>query len=331
MKIKKPFQKLKIALIADEITEPCLSYECKVMNVTPSNYKLIIKYWRPDLLLVESAWNGYKRKWRKKIASNSQSQSRDLDEVVQYAQSHKVPTVFWNKEDGIHFNDFVDKAILFDHIFTTDSNMIPEYQKRILDSTTTVNVLMFAVQPNLHNPYNSPTRLKQFCFVGSYTKDRHPERLHFQNLLFTSAQDFGLVIYDRNSYLSSDNYRIPQNIKATIKPGILHIKTGDVFKKYQGYLNVNTVVDSPTMFSRRLIEIMACGSPIISSPSQAIEVQFSEYVSVVTNEEETKVALLKLSEPYDNATKLLLKEGAHLILQNHTYAHRLEQILDVIK
>lgn len=331
IKINKTFQKLKIALIADELTEPCLSYECKVVNVTPSNYKLIIKYWKPDLLLVESAWNGYKRKWRRKIISNPQSECKKLSEVVHYAQTHKVPTVFWNKEDGVHFNDFIDKALLFDHIFTTDSDMIPEYKKRLTNQSTTVNLLMFAVQPKIHNPYNPPPRINQFCFVGSYTKDRHPDRLHFQNLLFSSAQDFGLVIYDRNSYIPSDNYRLPSHIRATINSRIPHAKTGSIFKKYQGYINVNTVTDSPTMFSRRLIEIMACGSPIISSPARAINEHFTEFVHVVHNEGEAKNAFQKLSEPYSHNTKELLRNGAEFVLQHHTYSHRLQQILEVIK
>ncbi|RUQ91052.1 CgeB family protein [Legionella septentrionalis] len=330
MKNKK-FKKLKIALIADEITAPCLSYECCVAQVTPQNYRLVFRWWKPDFLLVESAWNGYKRKWRKQIVKNPAADENKLRQVVEYAQFCGIPTVFWNKEDGVHFEDFIDKALLFEHIFTTDVNMIAEYKRRIRHQPVTVNLLMFAVQPAIHNPYPVAERFKQFCFVGSYTKNRHPERLKYQNLLFAAAQDFGLIIYDRNSYIKSDNYRLPAHIKATVKKRISHAKTGKIFKKYQAYLNINTVMNSPTMFSRRLIETLACASPIVSSPALAIEHYFKDYVYTVNTLEEAQEAFFKLSKPYDPKLCEQLMAGSQYILSQHTYEQRLEQMLDVIK
>ena len=60
----KTFKNLKVALVADEITNVSLSLECRVSYITPLNYKILLKLWRPDLLLVESAWEGYQGAWK---------------------------------------------------------------------------------------------------------------------------------------------------------------------------------------------------------------------------------------------------------------------------
>jgi len=161
--------RIKIALISDNLTEIALKKIADIRIITPNNYKSILesKKWRADFLFVESAWRGYRNMWKYKIASFpftpqkgilrklykkyylSQG-NKKLQEVVLSAKKSGIPTVFWNKEDGVHFNRFIESAKLFDHIFTVDENMIPKY-KSMLPSTTTVNSLMFAVEPSLHN------------------------------------------------------------------------------------------------------------------------------------------------------------------------------------
>lgn len=60
---------MKIALIADELTTACLKERWHVMELTPWNYRWILRYGKPDLLLVESAWKGLRNRWKYKIAN----------------------------------------------------------------------------------------------------------------------------------------------------------------------------------------------------------------------------------------------------------------------
>ena len=144
---------MKIALISDELTKDALSYEAHIKHITPFNYKLIFKFFKPDMLFVESAWQGHKSSWKYKIASYPDVPKRNnhrLAKVVKYAKDLGIPTVFWNKEDGVHFDRFIDSAKLFDHIFTVDTNSIPRY-RQIVPTSTTVDTLMFAIQPKIHH------------------------------------------------------------------------------------------------------------------------------------------------------------------------------------
>jgi len=138
---------LKIAILADKLTTTALSYEdnCTCYNITPFNHKFVFKIFKPDILFVESAWQGYRNSWKFKIASYPDHPKRSnakLIKVVDYAKRLGIPTVFWNKEDGVHFDRFVDSAKHFEHIFTVDKNCIPKYQE-VFSSKITVNKMMF--------------------------------------------------------------------------------------------------------------------------------------------------------------------------------------------
>src|SRR5690606_8026690 len=113
------FSHLKIALVSDELTRACLSHNARVKNLSPFNYKHILKFWKPDLVFVESAWKGVDESWKFQIASYPDYPERNnanLRKLVDYARKKAIPAVFWNKEDSVHFDRFIESARLFDHI-----------------------------------------------------------------------------------------------------------------------------------------------------------------------------------------------------------------------
>src|SRR5699024_11708816 len=81
-----------------------------------------------DLLLVESAWAGNHGAWQYQL-TGSQAPRKELVELVEFCQQQSVPTVFWNKEDPAHFDDFIDTAKLFEVVFTTDVTLLPKYRE----------------------------------------------------------------------------------------------------------------------------------------------------------------------------------------------------------
>lgn len=327
---------MKIALISDKLTHDSLNAELyvKIKNIIPLNYKVILKLWKPDILFVESAWQGHKNKWKFKIASYPDYPRRNnkkLQKVVSYCKKLGIPTVFWNKEDGVHFDRFIDSAKLFDYIFTVDENCIPKY-KKVVDKNTQVNTLMFAVQPKFHNFTGINFKYKESNFVGSYSHHIHNKRREWQDMMFKVSSDItGLVVFDRNSERKSKNYRYPilENIK--VNKSVSYRETSDIYKDYMISLNVNTIEDSETMFSRRLVEIIACGGIAITNNSPAVEKYFKDFCYTVSNEEELVSLLSRL-----NTGGLLendlqrLKEGAKYIAENHTWTHRLEEIYKVL-
>jgi len=325
---------MKIALISDDLTRISLKVEdgISIYNITPLNYMWILKYKKPDFLFVESAWNGYKESWKYKIASYEDHPKRNnnkLKKVVEYAKSLNIPTVFWNKEDSVHFDRFIESAILFDYIFTVDENAIDMY-KSLTD--VPVDTLMFAIQPKIHNFSGFNYKYKKINFVGSYSKHIHYKRREWQDMFFKTCceNDFDIDVYNRNSERNQKIYGYPKFECLKEKNKIDYKKTVNVYKDYMISLNINTIVDSPTMFSRRLLEILACGRICITNPSLAIDNLFKDYVYVVNNKQELEALLRRfksigIEKEYDK-----LESASQYIAQYHTWKCRLREVYKVL-
>ena len=326
------FRNLKVALIADELTRSCLAFDCQVRDITPLNYKFLLTWWKPDVLFVESAWQGLGNTWKYKIASYPDRPSRNnhaLRKVVAYSRELGIPCVFWNKEDGAHFDRFISSASLFDYIFTVDENCIPRYQA-LIGPAVPVAPLMFPVQPAIHSPSPKGYVHRRACFVGSYSWHVHDRRRMWQEILFAASSDVGLTVFDRNSDRRSSNYRYPDLPWLEVRPGVPHVQTAQIYCDYMISLNVNTVEDSSTMFSRRLIEILACGGLAVTTPALSVSRHFKEYCYVVSCEDEARDLLGRFKQGLTPRDRHMIAAGAEYVLKEHTWAHRLEVIMKAI-
>lgn len=321
-------------MVSDELTRTCLGVECKVRNLTSLNYKFLLKFWKPDLLFVESAWNGHRSDWKFKIAAypdHPERNNRSLARMVAYAQDLGIPCIFWNKEDSVHFNRFIDSAKLFDHIFTVDENCIPHYRARV-GAHVTVNTLMFPVQPSIHNFTGFNFKHHRANFVGSYGHHVHDRRRHWQDLMFNAASrtGLGLTAIDRNSDRKSGNYRYPSLPELAVQAAVPHDHTAQLYKDYLVSLNVNTIEDSGSMYSRRLVEILACGGIAVTNPSPAVDLYFKDYCHVLHNPEQAADLFSRLKHGPSADDLERAEAGARYVLAEHTWAHRLQEITRVI-
>lgn len=330
----KPMSRLRIALVADTLTYESLQDECHIAYITPRNHRLRLPLFKPDLLLVESTWRGLRNRWRYKVASYPDTPSRtnaDLQALVQYANKRGIPTVFWNKEDPVHFDRFADSAVLFDHIFTVDSTSIPQYQ-RIAPHAKTHALMMFAVQPRIHSYTGFAPSEASASFVGSYLANTHERRRMWQDMLFSAAASTtGLTVFDRNSKLTAPFYRFPERSGMAVQAAVPYAETANIYRRHIANLNVNTIEASPTMLSRRLMEIVATGGLAVSSPSEAASLMLGDYAHIVSTEDEANALLERLSKDGPSAQdRARIEAGAHYMTENHTWAHRLSYLADTV-
>lgn len=325
-----PFQNLKIALLADELTRSCLAPECTVIDVPASGFAALLRSARPDLLLVESAWHGIDSSWKYKIASYPGymlRSNRRLRKLVRVARDLGIPAVFWNKEDGVHFDRFIASAQLFDHILTVDETCVPRYRAAV-GPATTVGVMPFPVQPRFHAFTGFDFRTHDANFVGSYSTHIHDARRAWQHMAFTAVRESGmaLTVYDRNSDRSSAIYRYPEWDGLVVRPAVPHAQTAQIYKDHLISLNVNTVTNSPTMVSRRLVEILACGGIAVTSPSASVEAMFRDFCHVITSPEEARALFERLRHGPSREDLDRARAGADHVAQHHTWAQRLELV-----
>ncbi|MFE4047058.1 MULTISPECIES: glycosyltransferase [unclassified Priestia] len=328
---KKLISKVKVAAIFDEFTKYCFEPECDLITFTPDNWKEKLFLEKPDFLMVESAWYGNKGSWAKKVQYTKESSIKDLKELIKWCRENNIPTVFWNKEDPVHYNHFIETAKLFDYIFTTDRNMLPKYRKDCKHSR--VDTLQFAAQPTIHNPLSIGCREKAICFAGSYYS-HHNERSKDMLKIFNQAIPYGLVIYDRNHKKVEKgllkNNKFPDYLNPYIRGDLKYYEIDKAYKGFWAMININTVKNSPTMFARRIFEGLACGTPIISNYSEGVKSLFGDIIGTSEDDQEISSMLRKLFEDETYYQEVVI-EGIRRVLKDHTYLHRLEKIISVLR
>jgi hypothetical protein len=323
-----------IGLVADELTTASLGYECRAIPIGPRDFRWRLRFQRPEFLLVESAWTGPRNAWKYRIASYPESPERSnlaLKNLLQAARDRGIPTVFWNKEDSVHFDRFIESARLFDHVFTVDSNAIPRYRE-VMGAHASVHPLMFAIQPRTHGFKGFDFKHRRANFVGSYSSENHPRRRVWQDVLFGAAcnSGLGLTVVDRNSDRKALHYRFPSLHGLDVQGAMSHEATAQMFRDYLVSLNVNTVEDSPTMFSRRLVEILGCGGIAVTTPSEAVDALFADYCHVVSNADEARELMARLKHGPTASDLERARAGAEYVASQHTWSHRLQQIVEVL-
>ncbi|MEV8182937.1 glycosyltransferase [Specibacter sp. NPDC078692] len=321
---------LRVGAILDDFSAMAFAFEWEQVPLDPAAGPEQLD--GLDLVFIESAWAGNSRLWRGKIAGTN-GPSEQFIELLAAARHRNIPTVFWNKEDPPHYDDFLPAARLFDFVFTSDEGRIESYRRDL--GHERIAVLPFAAQPAVHNPVR-PSKgwhHRDVAFAGMYFAHKYPERREQMDLLLTGAMDVsakmkaGLEIFSRQLG-GSPEYQFPAPLDSRVVGSLTYQQMLSAYKAYKVFLNVNSVVDSESMCARRIFEISAAGTPVISAPSAAIRSFFSaEEVPVATTREEAghlSRALVSNHELNDRTAHLAQRR----IWQQHTYAHRVETVLE---
>ena len=314
-----------VAAILDTFTEYCLRYEADLVLLTPKQWKRQLERAQPTFLLVESAWSGNNGEWRYLLTNYKSRDVNPLRDLVRYCREHKLTTVFWNKEDPPNFDVFIDAAKEFDFVFTTDADCIPKYKE--ICGHDRVYLMAFACQPRLHNPCRDKSWPRYpVCFAGSWM-EKYSERRRSLDDLLEPALAFGLHIFDRNLKVTGydSRYRFPDRYQSAIKGSLDYENMLTAYRCYDVMMNVNTVTDSPTMFSRRVFESLACGTPVISTDSVGLGATLGGYVRITRNSQDTTSHLNELLADEERR----MREG-HLgyrhVHTHHTYRQRMKEM-----
>lgn len=325
---------LRAAVILDEFSSMCFEFEWNSVAVTPLDWLSQITHDPVDILFVESAWAGNSGAWKYHLTGTG-GPSVELQKLVSWCRSQGIPTVFWNKEDPPHYEDFLETARLFDAVFTSDATKCEDYMSHL--GHNNVYVLPFAAQPAVHNPIRPRDgwHSRDVAFAGMYFRHKFPERRDQMEFLLGGAitasqgMDFGLEIFSR--MLGADErYQFPEPFADRVVGQLAYNEMLTAYKAYKVFLNVNSVTLSPSMCARRIFEISASGTPVVSAPSVAIREFFpAEEVFVATDAEEahaTVRALVRNSSLGERAVHLAQRR----VWNAHTYSHRVDTVLSKV-
>ncbi len=317
--------------VLDTFTQSCFAPEFNIIAPSPENWKKAMESFRIDGVFVESAWHGNNDTWEG-LTSNYAG-PRNLEAMTAMtgaARKAGITTFFWNKEDPVHYSRFIETARLFDHVFTSDAEIIPKYRGQLGHSR--VYALPFAAQHKIHHPVRENSRRKSVSFAGTYYNFTHVERKIDMDHLLKPAMDFGLEIFDRNfgaTGIQAEQFGFPAIYKKAVKGKLDYTEMLRAYRDFKVYLNVNSVKYSSTMFARRVFELLACGTPVISNYSKGIVDMLGEgTVFISESEEDTRKYLEKLLGDPMYWWKCSL-HGMRTVLEHHTYMDRTEYIFRI--
>ena len=269
----------RVAFICDEMTWQDFEPFADCIFLHPKVWKKQLEQFRPDIFFCESAWSGieaYPNVWRGRIYRDQRVNFENRDvllDILAYCRKRGIRTVFWNKEDPTYFGhpiyDFMDTALRFDCIFTTAGECIDGYRAGGHDR---VALLPFGVNTRMFHPEESIRKENRIMFAGSWFAEHTDRCKALEKLLdYAISQGWKLDIYDRNSNTQDQRFAFPEKYAPYLRPAVPFAQMPEVYRQYTHAINVNTVVGSPTMLSRRVLQLAASGVTILSNDAQGLQ------------------------------------------------------------
>lgn len=264
----------KVAIVSDiymyNFYKDCFA---ELSYLTPSNYKDILANNTFDIFLYVTCWSGiFNDEWRGvKFRSTPM---KAFNAILSHFACQRVPTIFQTIEDPSNFDYFLPIAKRFDYIFTSDSEMVPQYKVKL--GHDRVYYGEYGANPLLNNPIGCRrARVNAAFFAGSYPA-RYPERCHDMKAVFDSieAARGGLVIADRNFESVDKDVQFPEKYNANIIEPIEHEILQSVHKLFRYNLNFNSIKDSPTMCAMRVYELQAQCVGLVSNYARSVYNKF---------------------------------------------------------
>ena len=319
----KTLKELRVAAVMDRFTLDSYRPECTLLELVPAEWKEQIDGFRPDLVFIESAWEGKDKLWYRFIANGSET----YYEMISYCHEQGIPVVFWNKEDPVYTDVFMPAARMADFVFTTDIDCVARYKAEL--GHDRVYCLHFAAQPALHNPIEKYDRKDMFCFAGAYYH-RYTERIRvFDAFAKVFMDGKGFEIYDRNYGNARPEHAFP----AYYEPCILgKLDPSEIDRAYKGYyygVNMNSVQQSQTMFARRAFEMLASNTVTVGNYARGVKNFFGDLTICTDDEKHLENCLNNYCGDEEARDKYRLL-GLRKVLREHLYEDRLGYIVSKV-
>ena len=260
-----------------------------IFNIQLLNKNQVInkKY---DFFFCESCWNGNNGEWKYKIYSKQIK--KEVHNIIKQCKKLKIPTIFYNKEDPVSFDNFIETAKHFDIIITTDINCVEKYKKI---TKSKIFAMPFTINPLTINNIGRKNDDNKSFFAGSYTYSLSDVRKHNTGILLDKLKTKNFSLFDRslnkkqrkefyNNKYSLNMFHSKYN--KCIHSAISHDKLLNIHLTQNWCGNLNTVKTSDTMFARRVLEASIMKNSLVTDYSQGVYKNFKN--SIYKLEEELK-------------------------------------------
>lgn len=252
-----------------------------------------------------------------------------------YVEKSKIPYIYWATEDPTHFESFT-KPFVEDtcpnFVFTICSSMIQTYTDMGIKSAH----LDFGCQPGTHfrTGQNAQYKVPIGVVANAYPRilQRYPHHYRLQSLKTLIKPIIGNNIridFWGNEWDRMEEY-LNYNIPADWQHGYL-----DYIDANKVYSNADIIIglqNNTTQVTQRTYEILGSEGFLMTSDTSEIRRIFVPGKDlVVSSSPEETVELINYYMNHQYEREKIRKQGNLSVLQNHTYRHRAQYIIHVLK
>lgn len=272
----------------------------------------LLQSWRPDFALADGvsiSTVGYR--------------------LYQILHGYHQPFVYWAIDDPPDWRRMsLPLARGASLVLTPAQECVERYQKHGIKA----KYFHFACNPLFHRPIEP---LEDFScdllFVGNYYVSYPQRRIGIDTLLTPLlSSEYKLKVYGNEHWLkNTDSYILSPEVYRG------YLSYTDLPKAYSSakiVLGINSVVDSPTMMSMRIFEVLGCGAFLLTHWSPAIEKLFKNHVHLVwSHHPDETLELVRFYLNRDDLRHKIARKGQEEVYLNHTYQKRVREIRSTLE
>jgi len=249
---------------------------------------------------------------------------------------HRLPdirTVNWIADFPLLFDKYTEVGPYYDFFFTSGTDALEEYRKTGAENGFW---LPFACDPELHRPVNLTLVEKlryacDVCFVGS----KYSERVG----ILEKLTDFDLGVWGIGWDKLEDGSPLRKAIRGSTTTLEIWRKIFSAAKIVLNIIGDCCDIFTPyyekdvfKMVNTRTFEALACGAFQLADLKADILALFQPGKHLVVYEQEEELPeLLRFYLGKETARRKIAENGRNLVLQKHTYEHRIHEMLEVIR
>lgn len=257
----------------------------------------------------------------------------DLSEAV--ARLREVrragrPVAFWCAEDPNDFEKFLPQAREAHVVFTTDEECIPRYRAAL--GHDRVHWLPWACAPDIHRPLPLDPEARAFVLSANWYERFEARRWAVETVVDPIVDAwYGISLFCFEGWTMW-----PERYRRFWRGGPDYLSCAEQYRHGRVALGLNnqrSFMDGhgrTVMTSMRTFEALGCGKPLLASHSDAYErLGFVNGVHMAWSSSPAET--LAWAERLLGAEgEAVARAGREFVLANHTYAHRLRQIVEAV-
>jgi spore maturation protein CgeB len=263
------------------------------------------------------------------LAMNCWERPREFTQRLTQLRRARRPLVWWTIEDPNSFEAFIPQAAASDFVFTSDEACVAEYRRRLGHGR--VHWLPLACAPEIHRPLPPAPDATDFALSANWYKNE--ARMWAVRTVIDPIVNagYGLTLFCYEGWPMW-----PQPYARFWRGATNYLTVAEQYRQGRVVLGLNNQrsgMDGRAvsyMTSMRTFEALACGKPFLASHSDAYErLGFVNGVHMAwsSSPEETLRHAERLLGPEGEE---VARAGREVVLAEHTYAHRLRRIAEVV-